>query len=279
MHHEYKAVVACNYMQTLEGDVDSAHIGFLHSRLSPDDTGALGSYQRDRAPRLEIMPTEYGLMYGARRIEGPGLVYVRTTQFLMPVYTIFPADSEGTVPIHIWVPIDDDHTLVWGMRWHPAREMAQRELLTRAPMAGMGPMQEERTGTFFSKWWPTASLENDFLIDRDEQRSRTFTGIPTIRLQDAAMTTSMGTIVDRSREHLGTTDAMIIQTRQRLLRAAKALRERGSLPPGADQPEAYRVRSCSAVLPDDVDWRVALEDWHLARTNEVSAAQTAGRRV
>jgi len=277
VHHEYKAVVACNYMQALEGDVDSAHIGFLHGRLRLDDKQALGSYHRDRAPRLEIIATDYGLMYGASRTEADGLTYWRTTQFLMPVHTHFPASYEGAVPSHIWVPIDDDHTLVWGVRWHPAREVPGRELLPGSSMVGMGPMQPNRQGSFYSAWWPAANEGNDFMIDREVQRTENFTGIPTIRLQDAAMTTSMGAIMDRTREHLGTTDTAIIKARQRLLGAAKALRDRGVTPPGVDQPELFRVRSCSAVLPADVDWRSALEGWHLARTNEVSPAQLAGR--
>ena len=91
------------------------------------------------------------------------------------------------------------------------------------------------------------------------------------------MTTSMGATMNRTREHLGTTDMAIIKARQILLRAARALHEQGITPPGADQPELYRVRSCSAMLPENVDWRTALEDWHLARTNEVSVAQASGR--
>jgi phenylpropionate dioxygenase-like ring-hydroxylating dioxygenase large terminal subunit len=277
VHHEYKAVLACNYMQALEGDVDSAHIGFLHGRLRLNDTQALGSYHWDRAPRLEIIMTDYGLMYGAHRSEPDGQAYWRTTQYLMPVHTHFPASHDGVVPSHIWVPIDDEHTLVWGVRWHPSREMPGRELLTRAPMAGMGPMQPEQQGRFFSNWWTVVNERNDFMIDRDIQRTENFTGIPTIRLQDAAMTTSMGAVMDRTKEHLGTTDTAIIRARQRLLNAAKALRDKGVTPPGADQPELFRVRSCSAVLPEDADWRSALEGWHQARTNEVSEAQLAGK--
>lgn len=279
VHHEYRAVLPCNWMQALEGDTDSAHIGFLHTRLRPDQTDGLGRFLVDRAPRLEIHETPSGLMYGARRVEAPGEVYWRTTQFLMPVYTIFPASGDGVVPIHIWVPIDDEHTLVWGIRWDPGREMANRDLLTRAPMAGMGPMHPEQTGKFYPGWWPVADLTNDFLIDREVQRTETFTGIPTVRLQDAAMTVSMGTVMDRSHEHLGTTDTMIMKTRQCLLRAARALRDDEVAPPGADQPELYRVRSCSAMLPDDADWRAALDEWHRARTTEVSPAQVlAGPR-
>ena len=92
------------------------------------------------------------------------------------------------------------------------------------------------------------------------------------------MTASMGPVADRSAEHLGTTDTAIIKGRQRLMRAARALRNEGTPPPGVDAPELFRVRSCSAVLPEGVDWRVALEDWHLARTSTISAAQELAAR-
>jgi hypothetical protein len=69
-----------------------------------------------------------------------------------------------------------------------------------------------------------------------------------------AMTWSMGPIYDRSHEHLGTTDALIIRTRRRMINAAKALREHGRLPPGADNPAIYAQRSGQTVLPRNVDW-------------------------
>jgi len=140
---------------------------------------------------------------------------------------------------------------------------------------GVGPMMEEQKGKFFASAWPAANPANDYQLDREAQRTESFTGIPTIRMQDSAMTTSMGTIFDRSKEHLGTTDAAIIKTRQRFLRAARALRADGTLPPGATRPELYKVRSCTAVLPDGADWRTALEDWHMARTMDISEAQAA----
>jgi hypothetical protein len=78
----------------------------------------------------------------------------------------------------------------------------------------------------------------------------------------------MGPIMDRTREHLGTADATIIRVRRRMIEAAKAFRERGLTPPGADHPEYYRVRSCQAILPKDVSWQQALDDWHSCRTIE-----------
>src|SRR5438552_5075098 len=279
VQHEYKAVSECNWMQALEGDLDTAHVFFLHSRLRVEDGPLAGAYHPDRSPKLEIVETDYGLMYAARRVQAPGEIYWRTTQYVMPVHTIFPAADDGTVPVHIWVPIDDDHTLIWGIRWHPAEDLSGREPINRPGLfVGMGRMREHQTGRYFADSWPVAAPDNDFQLDRDAQGNQSFTGIPSIRLQDAAMTTSMGPVMNRTREHLGTTDTAIIKVRQRLLGAARALRERGTPPPAAEQPELARVRSCSALLPEGVNWREALADWHHARTNEVSAAQTSAAR-
>jgi phenylpropionate dioxygenase-like ring-hydroxylating dioxygenase large terminal subunit len=275
VHHGYKCILEGNWMQNLEGDLDSAHIFFLHARVAAEASGNLGRWHPDRSPRLEIVRTPYGLMYGARRQQAPGLVYWRTTQYLMPVHTIFPASEDGTVPCHIWVPVDDEHTLAWDVRWHPTQPMPNRTPTYREPeITGMGPMQPEQHGRYFAHWWPVVDRTNDFYIDREIQRTQTFTGVPTVRLQDSAMTTSMGPIFDRTREHLGTTDSAIIQARRLLMGAARALREQGTPPPGSEQPELFRVRSCSAVLREDVDWQEALADWHLARTNEVRLEQT-----
>lgn len=63
----------------------------------------------------------------------------------------------------------------------------------------------------------------------------------------------MGDIVDRTKERLGTSDQMIIRTRQRLIKAARALLE-GESPPEPDHPEWYGVRSGGVMLPVGVDW-------------------------
>ena len=68
------------------------------------------------------------------------------------------------------------------------------------------------------------------------------------------MTTSMGPIVDRTREHLGSTDAAIIRVRRRLIAAAQALAESGSVPPSVDDPTAFHHRAGGVLLSADADW-------------------------
>jgi hypothetical protein len=90
------------------------------------------------------------------------------------------------------------------------------------------------------------NANNDYLIDREMQRIRNYTGIGVVRTQDTAMTESMGGIVDRSAEHLGTTDAAVIAARRRLLKMARDLQD-GIEPIAALKPEIYNVRAVDQV--------------------------------
>jgi phthalate 4,5-dioxygenase len=285
--HSHKAVYECNYMQALEGELDTTHVYFLHSRLDPSDANGYGLYMQDRRARLEIVDTNYGVMYGARRIENADEYYWRTTQFLFPIYGMFPGGGEdGTVPLSIYLPIDDEHTLHWGLWWHPSKAISndpRPRAQTLDPsgrlVGGVGPMKPTQTGKWFANWWPEACLANDFLQNREVQRTKNFTGLGSVRLQDDTVITSMGPIMDRTAEHLGTADATIIRVRRRLLEAARQLKEKGTTPPGVEHPEWYAVRSCQAILPQDVDWTTALADWHAARTPEHPTGGFAPKRA
>jgi len=163
------------------------------------------------------------------------------------------------------VPLDDTHTMIYFM-------MAGRRGAgpVNAPAARPGrsgkvqenPFAMQPTLPNSSDWYGRFRMEqnpdNDFLIDRSEQRRNEgtagFTGIKGIALQDAAMTTSMGGIMDRTKERLGSTDAMVIRVRRRMIAAVQAHMRSGAVPPGVDDPEVYRVRSGGVFLPEDADW-------------------------
>jgi phthalate 4,5-dioxygenase len=269
----WRAIRECNWVQAMEGDLDTSHAPFLHGLIS--NTNAAGTYRNsDKAPRLEIVETPYGVMYAARRDEGPDHFYWRTTQFMMPFFTCFPATLDGEIPCHMWVPIDDENTMVWLESWHPLRAFTSEEQSGRSaqpsstelywPNNGVGEFKDPQGARPYTGWWAKLNQDNDFGLDRDIQSSKSFTGIPTVPLQDAAMTVSMGRIANRAIERLGTADGMIIRVRQRLLRAARALAGDGARPPGLDDPRLYRVRSASAVLRRDVRWEEALHGWHSA---------------
>ena len=91
-----------------------------------------------------------------------------------------------------------------------------------------------------------------FLGRRGRLQTGTFTGVPGA-LQDPMAQESMGPLYDRTQEHLGTTDAMVIRTRRFLMSAAKALREKGAVPPGVDEPRLYRMNSGGVLVAKGED--------------------------
>jgi phenylpropionate dioxygenase-like ring-hydroxylating dioxygenase large terminal subunit len=266
-----KALRECNWMQALEGDIDTSHLSFLHlGSVRPEDAtpGSFDYYGvKDRAPRYDVVETEVGVSYAAYRPAEPDSVYWRIANYLFPFYTMIPSGVLGNfVHVRAWVPVDDEHTMFWGMQL-PRRDgpgMAPRQATGRPTNAGSNGSRAPGfdylpdTTDWLGKWRLSQNMANDYLIDREAQTSgANFTGISGIHQQDQAVTESMGAVYDRSHEHLGTSDSMIIRTRRRVLSAAKALRDLGQLPPGVDRPEAYRTRSGSIILPAGADWQQA----------------------
>ena len=97
---------------------------------------------------------------------------------------------------------------------------------------------------------------NNYHLDRQVQKTETFTGIEGVNVQDRAVQESMGPIVDRSREHLGPADKAIIQARRLLLQAVKTVQEGGT--PRGINPTYYALRASEGVLPRDANWRERL---------------------
>lgn len=270
----------CNWAQALEGDIDTTHSGFLHSQLD-QSVSETNTYRREHPPRLEVVLTPCGAMYaGQYGVEQPleaggePTTYWRVSQFMFPFYTLFPTRPGGLVPGHIWVPMDNDHTMVWALHWHPTQPIETAGMSRAATGSLVGEFLPP-TSDGLGRWRPKANRSNDYMQDRALQRTTSFTGIPTVPLQDQAVTEPMGPITDRSQEHLGTADAMIIQVRRRLIGAAKAFREHGVTPPGVDSPEWYRLRSAAASLPLSSNWTEELKDWLEARSSQLPDVQLA----
>ena len=97
-------------------------------------------------------------------------------------------------------------------------------------------------------WVPIRNRDNDYLIDRAEQKHRSYTGIKGVSEQDACIQDSQGFIADRTREHLGPTDLGIVRFRRLMLDLAKGLAA-GQEPGAARKPESYLLRSGGTVAP------------------------------
>lgn len=252
----------CNFVQAIEGGIDSSHVSVLHQDTRRWHAGTPSEKWEnlfvDSAPKFYVEPTDYGLMIGARRNANGSEHYWRITQFISPWYTFVPRDGDRPVNAHAWIPIDNENTWTWSISYHPDRPLTRDEVDAYSGGSSIHP--ELIPGTFV----PVRNQGNDYLVNRDLQHSGYFSGIEGIPAQDSAVQESMGTIADRTKEHLGTSDAAIIIFRRRMLAAARALADHGTVPSALD-PKTHRVRSGSLLLPLDADWKqAALEACSLA---------------
>jgi phthalate 4,5-dioxygenase oxygenase subunit len=243
-----------NYLQAIEGGIDSSHSNFLHASVDAffqkesyiqkvkDSHNLRAKYHLlDKAPRFTTKKTDYGLVIAVRRNAEEDTYYWRLTQFLLPSYTIIPYQEGLSISGHCWVPRDDETCWVWTFSWTPDRPLSSAE------------WDEIRNETYVHAtadpvtFRPTRNKSNQYMIDRKEQRATTMTGIHGFAAQDQALQESMGPTVDRTRERLGTSDTGIIATRRRLLQEIRALAE-GHEPLAAQHGDIYWIRSASLVL-------------------------------
>src|SRR5262249_55377627 len=204
--------------------------------------------------------------------------YWRIANFLFPFYAMVPTGVLGLeIRVRAWVPMDDEHTLAITVARSPqGTRSAGRQVVSP-------PRTLPNTSDWYGRFRCVANAANDYQIDRQAQKTVSYTGIDAIFLQDQAVTESMGPIYDRTNERLGSSDAMIIRTRKRLIDAAKALRDSGKAPPGVDDPSVYAVRSGGAVLPRGADWIEATRELrragvtHRGLTRDVLGGLPAGQ--
>jgi phthalate 4,5-dioxygenase oxygenase subunit len=263
----------CNWLQALEGDIDTSHFSWLHvgsvqpEQVDPDNW--LMYQVSNRAPDYHVTDTDWGTMYCAYRPAEADGTYWRFAHFAFPFWTFIPqGDFMDRVIARAWVPMDDTHVMFVGFSWKQASRTAVLSGGKAIPGATPAPDMQPNTTDWFGRWRPVQNAANDYLIDREAQRNDViYTGITHIAMQDQAITESMGAIVDHSFEHFAPSDQMITRTRRRLLIAARALREKSAVPPCVDRPDIFRqVRSGEAVLAAD-DWQTAYRDrlQHVAR--------------
>lgn len=246
-----KRIQETNYLQAMEGGIDSSHVSFAHRFNLDDDpmhSGTAGNeyLKADTRPKFEVAESAGGLVIGARRTADEENYYWRITQWIMPWYTIIPPfGTHNPMGGHAWVPIDDENCWAWSINYHPTRDLREDELASMRN--GDGIHAKYIPGTYRT----LANKQNDYLIDREAQRQKkSFSGVEGIAAQDFSLQESMGPIVDRTRERLGTSDAAIILARRRLLAALEAIGEGSDELPG-HQPDHQRVRSTSLLLPKE----------------------------
>ncbi|MGW0586436.1 Rieske 2Fe-2S domain-containing protein [Streptosporangium sp. NPDC002607] len=254
-----------NWSQGMEGEIDSSHISWLHRDFDKNttkqkSTGAQMS--SDAAPHIELRQTEYGLVYGARR-EHEGQYLWRVTQFILPMFSLIPRVPGDFVAGggRAWVPVDDNHTTVFTFGYRVDQPIGQEELDTYYNSGALFPPRMERgryvlpDGYAIDTWLPLANKENDYLLDREMQRTVNFTGIWGVHDQDRALAENSRSIggadpgiIDRSAEHLVSSDRAVVAARRILINLTDALKK-GVEPAVVADPDAFGVRAISKLTP------------------------------
>jgi nitrite reductase/ring-hydroxylating ferredoxin subunit len=272
----------CNWVQAMEGNIDTAHISWLHQYNAIDDIPDDGSdkpgyptnamsmkfWRHDRAPRLDVDLQWYGYRYAAIRTTPNGHTHVRITAYVVPYGTLV-ASIPFTTRQSMFVPIDDENCWRYSLATRsPSNPRGlggpNRQQAPNYPYVTRGAFALSNRGGLRPRPY---TADNDYQIDRETQRSVSFTGIPEFNSQDLMVTESMGPIYDRSEERLGTTDKAIIAMRAILVNAAKGLAE-GQEPPAVGGQDYRSIRGAEKVLEAD-------EDWHQVGTDDDPVVQEA----
>ncbi len=263
----------CNYMQALEGDIDTVHASFLHGGhvdWRSADPGSIDYYAfKNREATLYTEDHEAGTTYGAWRPAEEDSDYWRMGHYLLPFYSYnAPGILSRRIGCRAWVPLDDDHMMVWiisaplpkeidgtpgigGLTEGSGRQrLASAQQNQELPPGRARNLQPDTT-EWLGRGRSIQTLENDYLIDREAQADwRSYTGIPNgAEPEDRGMQETMGPIYDRTEEHLGTTDKMVIAARRKLINACKAFDADGVVPPGVEKPDLYWLFSGGALVP------------------------------
>ncbi|HEY9471864.1 MAG TPA: Rieske 2Fe-2S domain-containing protein [Propionibacteriaceae bacterium] len=238
-----KARIECNWLQTLEGALDSSHVNYLHKRADRDREAVLVAQEAaaqgqlptriykggsgtvmsvDGRPRLEVRDTDYGFCYAAFRkplAMEDRYSYVRVSHYVAPLCALIPAPANWH-QVQLFVPMSDTTTMFYMLRYSPTETASEEVRLEMATAGGIAPgLHMDRN---FRKY---ATEDSNWLQDRKvmEAGDRA-SGIPGVALEDMAIQESMGPIFDRTREHLATSDLAVIRMRRILLQAANSLR-------------------------------------------------------
>jgi phenylpropionate dioxygenase-like ring-hydroxylating dioxygenase large terminal subunit len=265
-----KCLLECNYLQGLEGECDSSHLSFLHRAV--DNARNQPLYKSDTAPFYETEETDFGVRLIATRNAADNQHYVRMSAFVLPVYGCVPAgrptnELDG-YEIHTYVPADNTHCWRYDIGFRRSRAVQEDEVHRRKQI---GP-----------DYLRIRNARNNYLQDRQMQKTINFTGIEDFLNHDACATESMGPIFDRSREHLGVSDKAVIAVRKCLLNSVKALQDGKEPLHMVREPQRnwFPNIDCFAyLLPRSVPWRQHFAYLTASAQKENPASYAARRKA
>jgi phthalate 4,5-dioxygenase len=248
-----RGIIHCNWLQGLEALLDSAHVSFLHASNIGSSAGRQvfkveSDYMLDNtAPNFEIVGKPYGFREGALREQTNGRCYARIREVALPFFSFIPATPGGPALACCSIPIDDEWTAQWyiGFNVH-------------------GPMPVDRTGVYGSDSGDPDFFNSDmgdrdnmWHQDREAMKRGHWSGIVGRgnAYEDFVVQESMGPIVDRSKQHLGRCDLVILRARRMLLRAIEAYQGEGKISFTGEGVEFAKIRAISFAYPRGEDWK------------------------
>lgn len=267
----YKGLWQCNWLQAFEVGLDPVHTSFLHRFLNDaplDDIGdnaagkqfrsaSAGDFAGERWPMTRVMrefhrpeisfePRPWGLQITTLRPMTDALTHVRITHGIFPYTFVIPLSETLTIT-QMHVPIDDTRTYWYAFFTSFDKPVDKEAMRLQRAQFIPGP-----------DFIPKAGRHNDWGFSADEQRSSTFLGMgeEDINVHDQWAVESMGPIQDRTREHLGTTDKVIMANRRLLLAAIDTVAQ-GGTPPGIGDASLH----AQMTGPDTVDGIAPAGTW------------------
>ncbi len=249
----------CNWSQCVDGILDSVHINYLHAdafsvgdlATSVMDGGTFVLPSSDGRPRIEVETTPYGFRYATIRkpaLNPESTQHVRVTQFIAPVFTLVPP-PENLVMMQIFVPIDDESTMFFYVKARTDGPMTDAERGLHETRSAMRPGLDMDAD--FRKF---RSRENDWLQGEGEEPFAV--RVPGVAMQDMVVQESMGPVFDRSREHLGASDAAVIRFRRLMLDSLARFETNAEAPLGLREPIDFAaVRGEDQLLPAGAPWQ------------------------
>jgi phthalate 4,5-dioxygenase len=264
----FKGQWHCNWLQAFEVGIDPAHPSFLHRYLQDealDDaygrqfrSASAGDVAGERWPMTRVMrefcqpeirheEVAPGLTrLTTLRAMPNGLTHVRVTHAAFPHTFVIPLSETITIT-QMHVPLDDTHTC-WYSFFTSFAEALDKETMRQQRLAGMN----------LPEYLPKKGRDNDWGFNAEEQRSRTYLGMgeDDINVHDQWAVESMGAIADRTREHLGTSDKVIMANRRVLLKAIETVRQGGIAPMVLTAAQAAALQG-----PDTLDGIAPTVSW------------------
>lgn len=247
----------CNWLQGVEGTLDSAHIGHLHRSWMEQrsqvvgGTSSLRTSKEVSTPRYEVQLSEYGLRAAALRKTPDGLDYLRVSEYFMPFVSMVPSSGNDEGVIFIAVPVDNHRHLLFYGEWAKHRKVEPEY----GGMFGTGNYDPDNYAQL------TSGRDNNWSQDRSAMDKGHFSGfVRNLVEEDIVVQLSMGKIVDRSKEHLSSSDVAIVHARRMLLQAVKEVVEEGRLPRGSALAGDVTVRHpLDTLLPVGQGWKEAVQ--------------------